>query len=181
MQDRNSKYNSRNRRDTGPRKNHQIRVSEVLLIDDNNENIGVVTTQEAIIMAHKAELDLVEVSPNANPPVCRIMDYSKYLYEQRKKNKQNKSSGKVKAMKEFKFNAGIDVHDVNFRVKRAIEYLEKGHNVRVTVWKKGRQTREFAQDTFKSVREHFADYQTIEDFPKTEGRRMFVTYKTNKK
>lgn len=176
----NNNTSYRSREPQGPRKNHEIRVSEVLLIDETGENVGVVTTQEALVRAHDAELDLVEISPNANPPVCKILDYSKYVYEQRKKAKESKTTTKMKPMKEFKFNAGIDQHDIDFRVRRATEYLNKGHNVRITVWRKGRQTQDFAEDTFAKVREYFGEYETVEDKPKSEGRRMFVTYKSNK-
>ncbi len=168
------------KRDFGPRKNEYIKVPEVFLIDQNNENHGVVATAKAYKMAQEAGLDLVEVSPMAKPPVCRILDFAKYMYEQKKKTKKSKSSGKTKPQKEFKFTPVIDVGDMEYRVRRAIKYLEKGHQVRITMFRKGRQSQDQAKETFDKILTFFTDYSKIEAEPRREGRKFFVTYKPQK-
>lgn len=174
-------YRGRTQKEVGPRKNHQIRVSEVLLIDENNENVGLTPIQVAQSKANDAGLDLVEVSPEATPPVCKIMDYSKYLYEQKKKLKANKKKSKQKEMKEFRFTPVIDVGDINFRVRRALDYLKKGHNVRITMFRKGRQSRELAKEKLEEILTYFDDYSTIETEISREGRRSFITFKPDGK
>jgi translation initiation factor IF-3 len=175
---RESQYN-RPKKDFGPRRNEYIRVPEVRLIDQTGENVGVVKTIDALKMAQEAELDLVEVSPNAAPPVCRIVDFSKYLYEQKKKEREHRTS--KKEMKEFKFSPVIDVHDKETRIRRAKEFLNKGHNVRFTMERKGRQNPELARTVFLDILTNFSEYITIEAEPKTEGKRIFITYKPNGK
>jgi translation initiation factor IF-3 len=119
-------------------------------------------------------LDLVEISPNAKPPVCKIMDYSKYMYRQEKKRRKNRQ--KSKDMKEFKFSPVIDIGDINTRVRRATEYLEKGHPVRITMYRRGRQSREQAEKVFEEILTNFEEYSTIEPKPKKEGRNMYITF-----
>lgn len=165
----------------GPNKNQFIRAKEVMLIDENGQNVGIVPTSEALERAQAVELDLVEVSPQANPPVCKIIDFSKYLYEQKKKKRQGSKTGKVKPMKEFLFSPVIAGGDVEVRVKRAHEYLSKGHNVRVTMLRKGRITQEQAQSKFNEILTNFEGFDTIEDRPMSEGRKLFVTFKSDGK
>ncbi len=168
-----SQYNrSRNQ---GPNRNMYIKAPEVRVIDDEGNNLGVMKTDDARKMAWERELDLIEMSPDAKPPVCKIMDYSKYLYEQNKKKKKSRS--KTKEMKEFKFSPVIEQHDIDIRVKRAKEYLAKGHNVRITVERRGRQPRELAKAMMEKLKEIFQDYESIEGNEKVEGRRMMITYK----
>jgi translation initiation factor IF-3 len=102
------------------------------------------------------------------------MDYSKYMYRQKKKQRKNRQ--KSKEMKEFKFSPVIDIGDINTRVRRAIEYLEKGHPVRITMYRKGRQSKEQAEEVFTEILTNFNEYSTIEPKPKTEGRNMYITY-----
>lgn len=168
------------RKKFGPRKNEYIRVAKVQLIDQNGENIGVVDTDEARRMAIEAGLDVVEVGPNVNPPVCKIMDFSKYVYIQSKKSRQNKK-GKVKDTKEFRFTPVIETADINHRVKRAKEYLEKGYPVKVQMVKKGRQPKEQALEVFNQILTNFADYSSIEAEPIQEGNRISLTFKPNGK
>jgi translation initiation factor IF-3 len=163
--------------DRGPRRNEWIRVPEVLLINEKGEQLGVTKTTDAQKKAKEAGLDLVEVGANAKPPVCKIMDYSKYLYQQSKKQRKSKSS--QKRMKEFKFSPTIEDHDINTRVKRSKEYLSKGHMVRLSMWRKGRQTKESAMEKFDEILTQFEDYSTIEPAKKSEGRKIFITYKPN--
>lgn len=167
------------RRDFGPRRNEFIRVPQVRVIGAEGENLGVLDTQEALRLAKEAGLDLVEVGADAKPPVCKIIDFAKYQYELNKK--QRKSKNKTKSMKEFRFSPVIAEHDLETRVRRSKEYLDQGHQVRLTMRRKGRQTHEQAIATFKDILTKFADYSTIEPAPKTEGRQITITLKSDGK
>jgi translation initiation factor IF-3 len=167
------------KKDFGPRRNEWIRVSEVRVIDDEGENLGVIKTVDALRIAKERELDLVEVSPNVDPPVCRIIDFAKYQYELSKKSKENKH--KTKEMKEFRFSPVIDQGDIDIRVRRSKEYIEKGHNVRLTMLRKGRQPFDKAKELFDEILTNFEDYSTIEPEKKVEGKSIFITFKANGK
>jgi translation initiation factor IF-3 len=169
-------YNRYKKKEKGPRKNESIRVPEVMVVDDDEGQVGVMKTEEAIAQAKEQGLDLVEVAPKAKPPVCKIMDYSKYIYRQKKKARKNKKKSKQKDMKEFKFSPVIDVGDINTRVRRATEYLEKGHPVRITMYRRGRQSREQAEKVFNEILTNFDEYSSIEPTPKKEGRNMYITF-----
>ncbi len=171
-------YNQKAKNDLNTRVNERIRVPKVLVIDNKGENIGAVDTLEAIRMAKEVELDLVEVSPNAKPPVCRIMDFSKYVYEQKKKLRKNKS-GKAKDLKEFKFSPVIDVGDKNTRVRRAKEFLDKDHPVKITIQKRGRQPYEQMKEVFADILTNFTEYSTIEAEPKGSSNSISITFKKN--
>jgi translation initiation factor IF-3 len=161
----------------GPRVNQEIREPEVQLIDQEGENQGIVKTEEAIKLARENQLDLVEVGATAKPPVCKIMDFSKYLYEQKKKSRKSKS--KTKEQKEFRFSPVIDEGDIDHRVKRAKEYLDKGHPVRLVMQKRGRQPMDLAKEVFAEILTNFSDYSSIEAEPKREGNRISITFKAN--
>lgn len=177
----NDKYNRDYRpRYQGPDKNYFIKAKEVRVIDADGTNLGVIKTEDAIIRAKNQGLDLVEISPNADPPVCRIIDFSKYLYEQKKKQKKAKSA-QVKELKEFRFSPVIDEHDIEIRVKRAKEFLAKGHNVRLFIQRKGRQTDAQVNIVMTKLLTLFADYSTIETEPKVEGKKTFITFKPDGK
>jgi translation initiation factor IF-3 len=169
-------YNRRNKKNKGPKKNDQIYVNKVRVITNDGENLGIMNTPEAIKKAKEKDLDLVEIGPTAKPPVCKIMDYSKYMYRQKKKQRKNKKNSKQKDMKEFKFSPVIEIADINTRVRRATEYLEKGHPVRITMYRKGRQSREQAKKVFNEILTNFDEYSTIEPKPKEEGRNMYSTF-----
>ena len=166
-------YKGESKRNIGPRKNQYIRVPKVQLITDKGENQGEIDTEEALTMAKEVGLDLVEVGPKAKPPVCKIMDYSKYLYEQKKKGRKNKSR-KTKPLKEFKFSPVIDIGDKNTRVRRAKEFLDKGYPVKLTMWIKGRQSRDQAKEVFTDILTNFTDYSSIEAGPRYEARQIFI-------
>ena len=170
--------NQKSSKDSGTRINEYIRVPEVLVIDQKGENLGKMNTADAIALAKEAELDLVEVGATSKPPVCRIMDYSKYVYEQNKKLRKNKA-GKAKDQKEFRFSTVIDVGDLNTRVRRAKEFLDKDHTVRITVQRKGRQTYQQARAVFDNILTNFTEYSTIEPEPKSEGNRITISFKKN--
>jgi translation initiation factor IF-3 len=164
----------------GPRVNKYIRASKVQLIDQEGENQGVVPIGEALNLAKEAQLDLVEVGPKVSPPVCKIMDFSKYLYEQNKKQRGNKK-GKAKEQKEFRFSPVIEKADIEHRVRRAKEYLDKGHPVRLVMQKKGRQPMDLARETFAEILTNFDDYSTIEAEPKRDRNRIIITFKADGK
>lgn len=161
----------------GPRVNLEIREPEIQLIDHKGENRGVVKTDEAIKLAKDNQLDLVEVGATATPPVCKIMDFSKYLYEQKKKSRKGKN--KTKEQKEFRFSPVIDKGDIEHRVRRAKEYLDKGHPVKLVMQKKGRQPMDLAKEVFAEILTNFSDYSSIEAEPKREGNRISITLKAN--
>jgi translation initiation factor IF-3 len=168
------------KRDDGPNRNFWIRAPKVLVIDDEGENLGEMETSKAMAIAVERDLDLVEVSPNANPPVCRIINYSKYLYEQKKKSKTAKTAVS-KEMKELKFSPVIDEHDINTRINRAFEFLGKGHNVRLTIERKGRQTIDQVNAVMARLLTSFEGYSTIEPGPKFEGKKTYITFKRDGK
>ncbi len=170
--------NHRAKKDFGTRINEWIRVPSVLLIDSKGENLGEVATEKARSMAKEVGLDLVEVGPNTTPPVCKIMDHSKYIYEQKKKLRKNKA-GKVKDLKEFRFSPVIEKGDLDTRVRRAKEFLEKGHPVKITTMKKGRQPYEQMKQVFNDVLTNFTEYCSIEPEPKSEFNSISITFKKN--
>jgi len=169
----------RGQRDFGPRRNNYIRAVKVLLIDADGVNQGIVDTEHARDLAWQQGLDLVEVSPEAQPPVCRIIDYSKYVYEQNKKKKKSRAA--VKEMKEFRFSPVIEKHDIDVKTTRALGFLKKGHNVRLTVKMKGRQSIDLAYAVMTDLLTYFEDYNTIEGSPKFEGGKIFITFKADGK
>lgn len=169
-----------NKKPSGPRVNNYIRTTKVQVIDDKGENQGVMATEKALDLAKEAQLDLVEVGPKVSPPVCKIMDFSKYLYEQNKKQRGNKK-GKAKEQKEFRFSPVIEKADIDHRVKRSKEYLDKGHPVKLVMQKKGRQPIELAKEVFAEILTNFDDYSSIEAEPKRDGNRISITYKANGK
>ncbi len=179
----NNNFNRNNivKKDYGPRKNEWIRVPEVQLIGAEGENLGIVETPKALVLAQEAGLDLVEVGATAKPPVCKIMDFSKYIYQQNKKKKIAQSSTKMKEQKEFRFTPVMDIGDSSHRIKRALEFLKKGHPVKLTMVKKGRQSKEIAQSVFSEILTNFADYSSIEAEPKIENNRISITYRQNGK
>lgn len=165
---------------SGPNVNQYIRASEVQLIDEKGENAGVISIDKALAMAKERGLDLVEVGPNIKPPICKIMDFSKYLYSQNKKLRANKR-GKTKEQKEFRFSPVIETADIDHRVRRSKEFLDKGHPVRIVMQKKGRQPMELAKEVFTEILTNFTDYSSIEAEPKYEGNRISITFKPNGK
>ena len=164
-------------RNTGPsyRKNNRIRVPEVRLIDEEGEQAGVVNTQDAKRRAQEAGLDLVEVAPNARPPVCKIMDYGKFMYQQRKKDKKNKTGVKGSSqLKELRVRPAIDTHDLDYRLDNGRRFLEAGHKVQVVCIFRGRQMAhpEHGSDVMRKVSHALSDISKVESPSKMMGRRM---------
>ena len=163
-------------RETGKRLriNEAIRTSPIRLIDDNNEQIGVIDVTEAKRRAKEAGLDLVEVSPQSSPPVCRIMDYGKWKYSQKKKDQKARSHSKQSELKEVRLRPQIDPHDLEIKTKRSREFLEEGHKVQFTIQFKGREMahRELGMDLMREVATSLEDLSRVEAAPKNMGRRM---------
>jgi translation initiation factor IF-3 len=154
------------------RVNRQIRIAEVRLIDEKGQQIGVIPTTEALKRAEEAGLDLVEVSPTARPPVCRILDYGKFKYAQKKKERG--TAAKASQLKELRVRPAIDKHDLEYRLKQGREFLEDGHKVQVVCIFRGRQMAhpEHGYQVMKTVAENLGDISKIEMTPKLMGRRM---------
>ena len=163
-------------RETGKRLriNEAIRTSPIRLIDDNNEQIGVIDVTEAKRRAKEAGLDLVEVSPQSSPPVCRIMDYGKWKYSQKKKDQKARSHSKQSELKEVRLRPQIDPHDLEIKTKRSREFLEEGHKVQFTIQFKGREMahRELGMDLMREVATSLEELSRVEAAPKNMGRRM---------
>ncbi|GGB27743.1 translation initiation factor IF-3 [Virgibacillus dakarensis] len=156
--------------------NEKIRAREVRLIDSNGDQLGVKSRNEALDIAAKRNLDLVLVAPNAKPPVCRIMDYGKYRYEQQKKDKEARKKQKIINVKEVRFTPGIGDHDFNTKLKNARKFLEKGDKVKASVRFRGRAIthKELGQEVLDRLAEEVKDISTVESKAKMEGRNMFI-------
>ncbi|MCR6095566.1 translation initiation factor IF-3 [Salipaludibacillus agaradhaerens] len=156
--------------------NENIRAREVRLIGANGDQIGVKSKQEALDMARNADLDLVMVAPNAKPPVCRIMDYGKYRFEQQKKDKEARKKQKVINIKEVRLSPNIEDHDFNTKLRNARKFLSKGDKVKAAIRFRGRAIThsELGRDVLMKLAEECKDISTIESKPKMEGRSMFL-------
>ncbi len=154
--------------------NEDITSAEVRLIGLDGEQLGVLPIQKALEQADEAGVDLVEVSPNAKPPVCKIIDYGKYLYQKEKKKKEDKKKQKIVEVKEIKFSPKIGQHDFDYRMKRIIEFLEKGDKVKVTVRFRGREMShtDLGFVITNQVMDHIKDIAVIERKAKMEGRNL---------
>ncbi|MEO0682230.1 MAG: translation initiation factor IF-3 [Pseudomonadota bacterium] len=163
-------------RETGPRVNDRIRVPEIRLIDHEGENHGVVTPADAMRMAEAVGLDLVEISPNAAPPVCKIMDFGKFKYEQQKKAAEAKKKQKVIEVKEVKFRPNIDTHDYDVKMRNVTRFLEDGDKVKVTLRFRGREMahQELGRDVLHRVAKDTEELGKVESMPKMEGRQMIM-------
>jgi len=149
----------------------------VRLIDDTGKNIGIVPVEEALKLAREKELDLVEVSPNANPPVCKIMDYGKYKFQQKKKEKEAKKKQKVQHVKEIKFKLNIEDHDYKTKLKHIREFIQNGDKVRVWIWFRGRENvhPELGEKLANKIIQDSIDIADVEKKPVKEGRNMLFT------
>jgi translation initiation factor IF-3 len=154
-----------------------IRVPNVRLVGDNVE-VGVYTIQEALKMAQEQQLDLVEISPNADPPVCKIIDYNKFLYEKKKKEKEMKAKSKASEVKEIRFTPNTDDHDFDFKAKHAEKFLKEGNKVKAYVQFKGRaiQFKERGELLLLKFAERLGDAGVLEGMPKMEGKRMLAIW-----
>ena len=155
-----------------------IRVKEVSLIGNDGEQLGVFPTQEAIILAEEKDQDLVEVAPNSDPPVCRIMDYGKFKYQQSKRAHEAKKKQKVIHVKEVKFRPNTDQHDYDFKVKHALRFLEAGDKVKVVVFFRGREIvhRENGHKLLERVTETLEEIALVEQEAKQEGKTLCIIF-----
>ena len=154
--------------------NEQIRVREVRIVGDGEST--VVSTREALNMAHDQGVDLVEISPNANPPVCRLIDYSKFLYQQKKRQKEMKAKQVKVEVKEIRFGPQTDEHDYQFKLKHAKEFLEEGNKVRAYVFFRGRSIlfKEQGEVLLLRFANDLEEYGKVEGMPSLEGKKMFL-------
>src|SRR5450631_2175008 len=159
------------------RTNNMIRVPNVRLVGEN-VTVGVYPTTEALKMAQDQALDLVEISPNADPPVCKIIDYNKFLYDKKKKEKEMKAKSKVSEVKEIRFTPNTDDHDFDFKAKHAEGFLKDGNKVKAYVQFKGRaiQFQDRGQLLLLKFAERLAEVGVLESMPKMEGKRMFAIF-----
>lgn len=157
--------------------NEGIRAKQVRLVGENIETQGLLSTFDALKLAREMELDLVEISPNADPPVCRIIEYQKFLYQQKKKQKEIKAKTVKVVIKEIRFGPQTDEHDYNFKLKHAIEFLEEGSKVKSYVFFKGRSILYKEQGEILLLRfaQDLDEYGKVEQLPRLEGKRMIIT------
>ncbi len=158
----------------GPRVNDMIDAPNIRVVGADGEMVGVVSVQEGLDIAFDAGLDLVEVSPNADPPVCKVLDYGKYKYEEQKRKNEARKKQKVIDVKEIKMRPGIDVHDYDVKIRSAKRFLDDGDKVKVTIRFRGREMahQELGMKVLNRVREELDDLAKVEQFPKMEGRMM---------
>lgn len=154
--------------------NERIRASTVRVVGENVENPGVYSLMEALKIADSLDLDLVEISPNADPPVCRVVDYQKFLYQQKKKQKEIKAKTTKIVVKEIRFGPNTDEHDYDFKMKHAIKFIEEGAKVKAFVFFKGRTIlfKEKGEILLLKLAQDLEDIAKVEQLPKLEGKRM---------
>ena len=174
-------YFQRRNKFHGPRTNHRIRSIDVQVINSHGENLGVLPLKKAIDAAKEEGLDLIEISPNANPPVCKIMDMGKYKYDMQKKANKAKKNQKIATLKELKLRPGTEIHDYNFKIKNAKKFLQKGDKVKFTVRFKGREMQhiQLGKDLMNRIIEDTKEVGKVEVNPKFEGRQMIMIIHPN--
>ena len=163
------------RKEAEHRINHFIRVPQVRLVGDN-VTVGVYAIQDAQRIAQQQGLDLVEISPQADPPVCKIVDYNKFLYDKKKKEKEMKANSKTAELKEIRFTPGTDDHDFDFKARHAENFLKEGHKVKAYVQFKGRAImfKERGELVLLKFAERLGEFGQVEGMPKLEGKRMLM-------
>ena len=169
-------YFQRKTKPKGPKANHRINSPEVQVITSNGENLGIVNTNKAISMAKEEGLDLIEIAPNAKPPVCKIIDMGKYKYDaQKKANKAKKRQKKIE-LKEIKLRPVTEVHDYNFKLKNAQKFLSKGDKVKFTIRFKGRELQHsnLGHDLMSKIKEDIKLVGKVEMNPKFDGKQMIM-------
>ena len=180
-----SRRGFRDRRDRGPsvRVNERIRVREIRVIDDEGTQLGIMTPQQAIEIARGKGLDLVEIAPQAQPPVCRIINFGKWQYEQKKKQKEAKHKQTFITVKEIKFRPGTDEHDYEFKKNNAARILHDGDKVKATVHFRGREIthKELGISLLQRLEQDLLEAGTVEVRPKLEGMNMFIMLAPKKK
>lgn len=156
--------------------NEVIRAESIRLVGENIEKPGIYSLREALKLADEMELDLVEISPNADPPVCRIVDYQKFLYQQKKKQKELKSKAVKVVVKEIRFGPNTDEHDYNFKLKHALKFLEEGAKLKAYVFFKGRTIlyKEKGEILLLKLAQDLEELGKVDQMPRLEGKRMIM-------
>lgn len=164
------------RRPNRHRVNERINAPEVRVIDPDGKQLGILPTREALRLARERGVDLVEVAPQAEPPVCRLLDYGKFVYEQTKKEREARKKQKVTEVKEVRFRPKTDTHDVDFKVRRIRKFLQEGAKVKVRVHFRGREITypELGRELLEHIIELIGDDATVEQKPRMEGPNMFM-------
>ena len=176
MADSKQNYFQRRTKDRGPRSNNRISSPEVQVIASDGENLGILNTNEAISIAKNQGLDLIEIAPNANPPVCKIMDMGKYKYDAQKKANLAKKKQKIIALKEIKMRPVTETHDYEFKVKNAKKFIAKGDKVKFTIRFKGRELQHshLGNELMTKIKEDMKDIGKVELDPKFDGKQMIM-------
>ena len=169
-------YFQRKNKPRGPRANNRINSPEVQVIASNGENLGIINTNKAISMAKEEGLDLIEIAPNAKPPVCKIIDMGKYKYDAQKKANKAKKKQKIVLLKEIKLRPVTEAHDYNFKLKNAQKFLSKGDKVKFTIRFKGRELQHsnLGYDLMNKIKEDIKLVGKIEMDPKFDGKQMIM-------
>ena len=169
-------YFQKRTKDRGPRSNNRISSPEVQVITNDGENLGVLNTNEAISKAKNQGLDLIEIAPNANPPVCKIMDMGKFKYDAHKKANLAKKKQKVISLKEIKMRPVTETHDYEFKVKNAKKFIAKGDKVKFTIRFKGRELQHshLGNELMAKIKEDMKDIGKVELHPKFDGKQMIM-------
>ena len=176
MADFKQNYFQRRTKDRGPRSNNRISSPDVQVIASDGENLGLMNTNEAISMAKNQGLDLIEIAANANPPVCKIIDYGKLKYREQKSKKEAKKKQKTIEVKEIKMRPGIDTHDYNVKVKALSKFIGGGNKVKVSMRFRGREMehQNLGFDLLKKLTEEVVEYAKVEVPPKSEGKQIMM-------
>jgi len=156
--------------------NEEIRDREVRVVDQNGEQLGVMSSRDALALAEERQLDLVKIAPQARPPVCKLMDYGKYRFEQSKKEREFRKNQKVITVKEVRLSATIEDHDIDVKFKNAVKFLKEGNKVKVTIRFRGRQIThsEIGRQVMHEFAERIKEYGTVDKAPQIEGRNMIM-------
>ena len=167
-------YFQKRNRDKGPRYNNRINSPEVQVISSGGENLGILNTNQAIAMAKEEGLDLIEIAPNAKPPVCKIIDMGKFKYDAQKKANKAKKKQKIVLLKEIKLRPVTETHDYDFKVKNAKKFITKGDKVKFTIKFKGRELQHshLGNELMNKIKEDMKDVGKVEMDPKFEGKQM---------
>ena len=176
MADFKQNYFQKRNRDRGPRSNNRISSPEVQVITNDGENLGTLNTNEAISMAKNRGLDFIEIAPNANPPVCKIMDMGKYKYDAQKKANLAKKKQKIVSLKEIKMRPVTETHDYEFKVKNAKKFIAKGDKVKFPIRFKGRELQHsyLGNELMTKIKEDMKDIGKVELDPKFDGKQMIM-------
>ena len=176
MADFKQNYFQRRTKDKGPRSNNRISSPEVQVIGSDGENIGIINTNEAISMAKEQGLDLIEIAPNAKPPVCKIIDMGKFKYDAQKKANVAKKKQKIVALKEIKMRPVTETHDYDFKVKNAKKFIGKGDKVKFTIRFKGRELQHshLGRELMDKIKVDMKDVGKVELHPKFDGKQMIM-------